>query len=92
MIFSTILRYTKHKIKCYLDHARVAWFSALAFFNSAAYPQLIDTQSGLPLDHWHEEELSSRSFAHRAAYLHTVHRNLERLTASDIKHGEPYSM
>ncbi len=35
MIFSAILRYTKSKITFYLDHTRVASFSASAFFNSA---------------------------------------------------------
>jgi hypothetical protein len=39
MIFPTILRYTRHKITCYLDHARVAKLSASAFFNSVVFFQ-----------------------------------------------------
>ncbi len=35
MIISAILCYTKNRITCFLDHARVALFSFSAFFNSA---------------------------------------------------------
>jgi hypothetical protein len=34
MIFSGVLRFTKKRLTCYLDHARVAQLSASAFFNS----------------------------------------------------------
>jgi hypothetical protein len=37
MVCLGVLRYTKNKLTCYLDQARVAELSASAFFNSVPY-------------------------------------------------------